>query len=125
MITALRECLSWFFAALVLFITLLFTMTAEVLADDGELAATDLVDVVETSDFDDEIFQIGGSCAGLAYLGGAEIRHLLSQAFTDDHRSFCFPEEPSDCTDYSSFLNGLGRMTTGDDGYHCAVQLQL
>jgi hypothetical protein len=98
-------------------------MTAEVMAADAaEVAA---IDVAETGDFDDDIFQIGGSCAGLAYLGGAEIRHLLSQAFSDDHHSFCYPEEPSDCTDYSSFLKGLGRMTTGDDGYHCAVHLQL
>jgi hypothetical protein len=123
MLTALREGLSWFFAAIILFVALLFTMTAEVMAADAaEVAA---IDVAETGDFDDDIFQIGGSCAGLAYLGGAEIRHLLSQAFSDDHHSFCYPEEPSDCTDYSSFLKGLGRMTTGDDGYHCAVHLQL
>lgn len=123
MLTAIREGLSWFFAAMVLFVALLVTMTSGVMAAEGDEVSA--LDAAQSDEFSDEIFQIGGSCAGLAYLDGAEIRHLLSNAFSDDHHSFCYPEEPSDCTDYTSFMKGMGRMTTGDDGYHCAVQLTL
>lgn len=69
----------------------------------------------------DEAFQIGGSCAGLAYLNRDQIGTVLGAAFSDDMHSFCYPEEPSECSDYSAFLHGMGRLATGDDGFHCSL----
>lgn len=69
----------------------------------------------------DEAFQIGGSCAGLAYLNKDQITIVLSAAFSDDMRSFCYPEEPSECSEYTAFLHGAGRLSTGDDGFHCSL----
>lgn len=71
----------------------------------------------------DDSFQIGGSCAGLAYVSSASLRSLIAGGFADDFHSFCFPEEPSECSDYTSFLKGVGRLSTGEDGYHCSLQL--
>jgi hypothetical protein len=73
----------------------------------------------------DDAFEVGGSCAALAYLSAAQLKAYISSGYSDDFHSFCFPEEPSDCTDYSGFLKGLGRLSTGEDGYHCSLQLQL
>lgn len=69
----------------------------------------------------EETFQIGGSCAGLAYLNKGQISMVLSAAFSDDLHSFCYPEEPSECADYSAFLQGAGKLTTGDDDFHCSL----
>jgi len=68
-----------------------------------------------------ESFQIGGSCAALAYLSKAQIGIVLATAFVDDLHSFCYPEEPSECSDYSSFMQGSGKLTTGSDDYFCAL----
>jgi hypothetical protein len=68
-------------------------------------------------------FQIGGSCAALAYSSTASLRSLIAGGFADDFHSFCYPEEPSECADYTSFLKGVGRLTTGEDGYHCSLHL--
>jgi hypothetical protein len=68
-----------------------------------------------------EAFQIGGSCAGLAYLNKDQITTVLAAAFADDMHSFCYPEEPSECSDYSGFLQGAGRLSTGDDDFHCSL----
>jgi len=70
----------------------------------------------------EETFQIGGSCAGLAYLNKAEIGAVLASAFVDDLHSFCYPEEPSECSDYSSFMQGSGKLSTGSDDYFCALE---
>lgn len=72
---------------------------------------------------DEDSFPIGGSCAALAYLNVTELKARLGASFSDDFHSFCFPEEPSECSDYSSLLKGLGRLSTGDDGYHCSLTL--
>lgn len=69
----------------------------------------------------EETFQIGGSCAGLAYLNKSQISTVLTAAFSDDLHSFCYPEEPSECSDYSAFLQGAGKLTTGDDDFHCSL----
>ncbi len=82
-------------------------------------------DVADNSGDDDASFAVGGSCAALAYTNGAQLKALIASGYTDDLHSFCFPEEPSECSDYTSFLKGLGRLVTGDDGYHCSLQLQM
>ena len=67
---------------------------------------------------------VHGTLHGPGYSGGAGIGRadtLTSGAYADDFHSFCFPEEPFGCADYTSFLKGLGRMTIGDDGYHCSL----
>lgn len=69
-------------------------------------------------------FQVGGSCAALAYLDASQLKQYVSAAYSDDFHSFCYPEEPFSCSDYTSFLRGLGRMAIGDDGYHCSLQLR-
>lgn len=68
-------------------------------------------------------FQIGGSCAALAYASTSNLRSLIAGGFADDLHSFCYPEEPSECADYTSFLKGVGRLATGEDGYHCSLHL--
>ena len=70
----------------------------------------------------EETFQIGGSCAGLAYLTKAQIQVVLASAFVDDLHSFCYPEEPLECSDYSSFMRGGGKLSTGSDDYYCALE---
>jgi hypothetical protein len=70
----------------------------------------------------EETFQIGGSCAGLAYLNKAQIATVLASAFVDDLHSFCYPEEPSECSDYSSFMQGAGKLSTGSDDYYCSLE---
>ncbi len=74
---------------------------------------------------EDEAFEVGGSCAGLAYMNASQLKAFLNAGYSDDFHSFCYPEEPYSCTDYTSYLKGLGRMTTGEDGYHCSLQLQF
>ena len=76
-------------------------------------------------DYDDAEFQVGGSCAALAYLSSTQLKAYINSSYMDDFHSFCYPEEPSDCSDYTQFLKGLGRLTTGEDGYHCSLQLQM
>ncbi len=75
-------------------------------------------------DQDADGFQIGGSCAALAYASTTNLRALISGGYADDFHAFCFPEEPSECSDYTSFLKGVGRLNTGEDGYHCSLHLQ-
>jgi hypothetical protein len=70
----------------------------------------------------EETFQIGGSCAGLAYLNKTQIATVLASAFIDDLHSFCYPEEPSECSDYSSFMQGIGKLSTGSDDYYCSLE---
>jgi hypothetical protein len=72
---------------------------------------------------DDATFEIGASCAALAYMSTAQLKAFINAGYSDDFHSFCFPEEPSECSDYTPFLKSLGRLTTGDDGYHCSLQL--
>ena len=67
-------------------------------------------------------FQIGGSCAALAYTTGAQLSDLLTATSADDLGSFCVPEQPFECADYSSHLKGRGHLLTGEDGYHCTLQ---
>ncbi len=74
---------------------------------------------------EDSAFEVGGSCAGLAYMNATQLKAFLSAGYSDDFHSFCYPEEPFSCADYTSYLRGLGRMTTGEDGYHCSLQLQF
>ena len=85
-------------------------------------------DPTELSDsgvgIEDDGFRVGGSCATLAYLGARQLRETMKQALSDERHSFCFPEELSDCSDYNGLLRGLGRLSMGEDGYHCNLQLQ-
>jgi len=97
----------------VIAIVLALGLSADVLAQEGERHN------------EDESFVIGGSCAALAYMSSKELKELLGGAFPDELRSFCYPEEPSSCSDYSSFLKGMGRLGTSDDGYHCSLQMTL
>jgi len=71
---------------------------------------------------EDEPFHPGGSCAALAYTTALELADLLSETYADDLGSFCVPDEPMECSDYSPFLKGRGRLVTGEDGYHCTLQ---
>ncbi len=96
--------------ALALFLTL--GLSSEIVVAQDNLA-------------DDDGFEVGGSCAGLAYMNAGQLKAYVAASYSDDFHSFCFPEEPFSCSDYTSFLKGLGRMTTGEDGYHCSLQLQL
>jgi hypothetical protein len=73
---------------------------------------------------DDDAFEVGGSCAALAYLSSAQLKSYINAGYSDDFHSFCYPEEPQSCADYSTFLKGLGRLSTGEDGYHCSLSLQ-
>ena len=72
---------------------------------------------------EDELFQLGGSCAALTYTTTSQLSALLAATYADDLSSFCVPEEPFDCAEYSSLLKGRGRLVTGEDGYHCTLQL--
>lgn len=72
---------------------------------------------------EEEPFVIGGSCAALAYATSNELTDLLNETYSDDLGSFCVPEAPMECSDYSPFLKGRGRFITGEDGYHCTLQL--
>ena len=72
---------------------------------------------------EEDPFVIGGSCAALAYTTNAELADLLNETYTDDLGSFCVPEETMECSDYSPFLKGRGRLITGEDGYHCTLQM--
>jgi hypothetical protein len=72
---------------------------------------------------EEDPFVIGGSCAALAYTTGTELADLLNETYSDDLGSFCVPEATMECSDYSPFLKGRGRLITGEDGYHCTLQL--
>jgi hypothetical protein len=71
-----------------------------------------------------ETFQIGGSCAAMAYIEEAQLTYLISDAFKDEFPSFCYPEEPYDCSDYTSFLKGAGTLEAGVDGYYCKLNVK-
>jgi hypothetical protein len=88
------------------------------------LVAAPLALSQEEEGSDTDGFQIGSSCAGLAYASSNSLRGLISGGYADDFHAFCFPEEPSECADYTSFLKGVGRLAVGEDGYHCSLQLQ-
>ena len=72
---------------------------------------------------EEDVFHPGGSCAALAYLSSSQLALLITSGFSDDRHSFCFPEEPSDCAEYTGLLSGRGRLTTGEDGFHCNLQV--
>ena len=72
---------------------------------------------------EDDLFRPGGSCAALAYLSSSQLGDLIKAGFSDDRHSFCYPEEPSECTEYTSLLQSRGRLTTGEDGFHCNLQV--
>ncbi len=72
---------------------------------------------------EDEPFSVGGSCAALAYTTSAALADLLNETYADDLGSFCVPEEAMECGDYTPFLKGRGRLITGEDGYHCTLQV--
>jgi len=72
---------------------------------------------------EEDPFRLGGSCAALAYTTTGDLVDLLNETYADDFGSFCVPEEPMECSDYSTFLKGRGRLITGEDGYHCTLQL--
>lgn len=105
----LRRVLVTGFTAVTLFLTL--SLSSEIVAQD-----------ISTEDV---TFEVGGSCAGLAYMNANQLKAFISAGYSDDFHSFCYPEEPYSCSDYTSYLKGLGRMTTGEDGYHCSLQLQF
>lgn len=102
--------------ALAVTVVMVMGLSSEVVAQES--------DAPQAQDME-ESFNVGGSCAALAYLGSAQLKAYIGAGYTDDFHSFCYPEEPSECSDYSSFLKGLGRLVTGDDGYHCSLQLQF
>jgi hypothetical protein len=99
------------FAATALIVILSLGLSSEIVAQEGSV--------------EEDGFEVGGSCASLAYLGAGQLKAFLSSGYSDDFHSFCYPEEPYSCSDYTSYLKGLGRMTTGEDGYHCSLQLQF
>src|SRR4051812_37472624 len=72
-----------------------------------------------------EAFKPGSSCAGLAYLSEGQLRESMGSTFAAEFNNYCYPEEPFDCTDYSSFLKGLAQLSTGSDGYYCQLHPQL
>lgn len=73
---------------------------------------------------DGETFQIGSSCAAMAYLEQSQIQYMISPAFKEEFQSFCYPEEPFDCSDYVSLLRGLAMLESGLDGYYCKLVLK-
>lgn len=77
----------------------------------------------QAAEGDDDAFNVGGSCAALAYLSLNQLKAFIGSGYSDDFHSFCFPEQPSECSDYTPLLQGLGHLTTGEDGYHCSLQL--
>lgn len=70
---------------------------------------------------EDELFRIGGSCAGLAFLETEEIRRHVALALGDELEGFCYPEEPFDCSDYSGFLKGIGTLVSSEDAAVCRL----
>ena len=72
---------------------------------------------------DDSAFEVGGPCAALAYMNQGQLAAFVGAAYSDDFHSFCYPEEPMECAEYTSFLKGHGKLATGDDGYHCRLVL--
>lgn len=68
-------------------------------------------------------FEVGGSCASLAYVEKGELQDTIAEASEEGIEQFCFSEEPYFCADYSSYLHGLGRMEVGYDGYLCRLVL--
>ena len=93
----------------------------------GSLEPTGEKDQGDISDsaigVEDDLFRPGGSCAALAYLSSSQLGDLIKAGFSDDRHSFCYPEEPSECTEYTSLLQGRGPLTTGEDGFHCNLQV--
>lgn len=102
-----------------IFLSILMALAATSAVAAEGAAEGDPADVLEQE------FEVGGSCAALAYLSSKELKTITSSAFADDFHSFCYPEEPFSCADYTSHLKGLGRMTTGEDGYNCSLQISL
>ena len=91
---------------------------------DGRTAAANSSAISDAAlGVEDDLFRPGGSCSALAYLNSSQLAELIKSGFSDDHHSFCFPEEPSECAEYTSLLSGRGRLTTGEDGFHCNLQV--
>jgi hypothetical protein len=57
----------------------------------------------------------------MAYLELAQLKYVTGPTFKDEFQSFCYPEEPFDCSDYTSLLKGLGHLEAGLDGYYCRM----
>ncbi len=73
---------------------------------------------IETDDF-----QVGDSCAALAYLTYAQMREIARAGFQSELNAFCYPEEPSDCSEYASLISGIGKLVTSESGYYCSLIL--
>ena len=88
----------------------------------GAGSASAAASPLKGSPVEEETFAVGGSCAALAYLTTDQLRSMIAAGYSDDFHSFCYPEEPATCGDYTTALGGLGRLSTGEDGYHCSFQ---
>jgi len=66
-------------------------------------------------------FRIGDSCAALAYLTYAQMREIATVSSGSELNTFCYPEEPSDCSEYASLVSGIGKLTTNESGYYCRL----
>lgn len=103
----------------------IYVALASALTWGARASAEEGTDAGEAPESDEVTFDVGGSCAALAYMNAGQLRAFINAGYTDDFHSFCYPEEPSECSDYTPFMKGLGRLSTGDDGFHCSLQLQL
>lgn len=95
------------------------------LGHSAPVIASDIEDETPGLILEEEAFKIGGSCAALAYLSEAQLRKYTGSTFAVEFNAYCYPEEPFDCTDYSSFLKGMGQLSAGSDGYYCQLHPQL
>lgn len=103
-------------------------MTSEICAKEGaddDAGAAASEQAASAAGIEDDAFHVGGSCAALAYMTTGRLNELIKTGFSDDRHSFCFPEEPSECSDYSGLLQGMGKLSVGEDGYHCDLQTQF
>lgn len=106
-------------------VALLACVLALGLAMEQRSDAADESGIAADLNSDDATFEVGASCAALAYMSNGQLKAFIGAGYADDFHSFCYPEEPSECSDYTPFLKGLGRLSTGDDGYHCSLSLQM
>ena len=71
---------------------------------------------------EDEPFHIGGSCAALAYTSSSDLADILNETYSDDLGSFCVPEEPMECSDYSPLLKGRPLLQKSLSPYRLVLQ---
>ncbi len=71
----------------------------------------------------DPEFQVGESCAALAYGSADAYLWLIESLDNRELEEFCYPEEPSFCSDYTDFLHGIGRLefSEGGEGGMCRL----